>query len=185
MRLAKEPMHRKHLLESLATYRVSPLITEEELEDYEKLIEFINTNPECFERENAGHITGSVWLVNDEMTHVLLTHHKKLGMWIQLGGHADGDPDIQSVAMKEAQEESGITGLTFAHEGIFDIDIHPIPNKCLFHYDVRYLIQAPPGATYTVSHESHDLAWVSLVKLSEYTKAPSVTRMAQKMVRLH
>ncbi len=175
-------MQRNHLLESLELFKNSPFFTDEERDDYETLIEFITTNPGCFERENAGHITGSVWLINHEGTHALLTHHKKLGKWLQLGGHADGDPHIPRVAMKEAVEESGIEGLTFVMEGIFDIDIHPIPNQCLVHYDVRYLIKAGPNANYTVSHESHDLAWVPLEKLSYYTTAQSVLRMAQKMV---
>ncbi len=177
-------MHRNHLLESLEFFEQSPFYTAEEHENYDTLIEFITANPGCFERDNPGHITGSVWIINEAGTHALLTHHKKLGMWLQLGGHADGEPHIPTVAMKEAREESGIEDLEFVIAGIFDIDIHPIPNKCLAHYDIRYLLKAGPHATYTVSPESHDLAWVPIEKLSEYTTAPSVERMARKMTLL-
>ena len=177
-------MQRNHLLESLELFKNSRFFTDEEQEDYDSLIEFITTNQGCFERENPGHITGSVWIINNEETHALLTHHKKLGMWLQLGGHADGDPHIPTVAMKEAVEESGIEDLEFVIEGIYDIDIHPLPSKCLAHYDIRYILKAPPNAIYTVSHESHDLAWVEIAQLSEYTTAPSVERMARKMIVL-
>ncbi len=174
-------MHRKYLLESLSKYKDSTFFTKEEQQHHKDLIEFINANPDCFDRECVGHVTGSVWLINHEETHVLLTHHKKLGIWLQLGGHADGDPHIPQVALKEAYEESGIDELEFVFPEIFDIDIHPIPNKCVAHYDVRYLIKAGPNATYTVSHESHDLAWVSFDRIQEYTTHPSIMRMTEKM----
>ena len=174
-------MHRKHLLESLNTYLTSQFFMEEERHHHAELIKFIHKNPQCFDRENVGHITGSVWLINHEQTHTLLTHHKKLGIWVQLGGHADGDSHIPTVALKEAHEESGIDNLTFITKDIYDIDIHLIPNKCKVHYDVRYLIKAPENAQYIVSEESHDLAWVALDKIENYTTYRSVLRMAEKI----
>jgi 8-oxo-dGTP pyrophosphatase MutT (NUDIX family) len=176
---------RTPLLKSLEGYREGPFFLEEEFGTYRKLIEFISTHPRCFERDNIGHITGSVWLVNHAMNEVLLTHHKKLGIWIQLGGHADGDPDIPSVAMREAYEESGLASLNFVTEGIYDIDIHQIPNSCVAHYDIRYIIQAPANAMYTVSHESHALAWIPYHALTDYTDSRSVLRMAEKMARVN
>lgn len=173
-------MNRQPLLASLKTYQQSPFFMDEEQSHYDQLLTFINDNPRCFERDNHGHVTGSVWLINHDHTHVLLTHHKKLDRWLQLGGHADGDHLIHSVAMKEAQEESGIEGLSLVTEEIFDIDIHAIPNKCAYHYDIRYVIKAPQGAQYNVSEESHDLAWVALDKLTDYTTSRSVLRMAEK-----
>lgn len=101
-------------------------------------------------------------------------------MWCQLGGHNDGDHDCQRVALKEAHEESGIAGLSLMHPDIFDIDIHPIPGSCAFHYDIRYLVQTPADARYTVSPESHDLAWISFETIAHYTKEVSVLRMNEK-----
>ncbi len=174
-------MHRKQLLKSLKDYLSGRFFMEEEQQHHGELIQFIHDNAHCFARENIGHVTGSAWLINHEHTHVLLTHHKKLGIWLQLGGHADGEHHIPTVALKEAHEESGIESLTFVTEEIYDIDIHAIPNKCTFHYDVRYLIKAPQGAQYIVSEESHDLAWVPLDKIEEYTTSRSVLRMAEKI----
>jgi len=177
-------MQRKQLLNSLKEYKESRFFSPGEEAQYTQLITFINANPGCFSRENPGHITGSVWLVNYDLTQVLLTHHKKLGQWFQLGGHADDDPHISSVAMKEAQEESGIESLRFLDEGIYDIDIHAIPNKCIAHYDIRYLIQAPKNAQFTVSDESHTLAWVSFENIPRYNGDLSIMRMVKKMLRL-
>src|SRR5688500_2929764 len=74
-----------------------------------------------FARERlAGHFTGAAWLVSADGRRVLLTHHRMLDRWLQLGGHADGDADLQRVALKEAEEESGLTGLS-ADAEIFDL----------------------------------------------------------------
>ena len=153
---------------------------EEEKPYIERFKDFIEAHPNCFERTCKGHITGSVWLVDHSMKMALLTHHKKLNLWIQLGGHADGDPDIKNVAFKEAQEESGIADLLWLLPEIFDIDIHAIPGPCAYHYDIRYLLQAPIDAELIISDESYDLAWIDLEKVHTYAKERSVLRMAEK-----
>ncbi len=175
------PMQRKNIIALLDEYEKNPFFTSEEKPFLERFRNFIEHNPRCFERSNRGHITGSAWILNHEGTKALLTHHKKLNSWFQLGGHADGDSDIKRVALKEAQEESGIEHLQFLMPGILDIDIHPIPGPCEFHYDVRFLLQAPANKTFTVSDESHDLAWVDLDKISEYSSERSVLRLAEKV----
>lgn len=173
-------MHRNHLILQLEEYASSPTITAEERLVLERFLAFVRSNEGCFERSTKGHVTGSAWIVNHASSHALLTHHKKLNIWIQLGGHADGDSDIKRVALKEAQEESGIEQFTFLQPGIFDIDIHPIPNACEFHYDVRYLLQAPKDAQFLVSEESHSLAWADIARITEYSDKQSVLRMAKK-----
>lgn len=176
-------MHRQQLLHDLETYFASSLITPEELPFYDRFITFIRTHPDCFERTSVGHITSSAWIVNDEGL-ALLTHHKKLNIWVQLGGHNDGDPDCQAVALKEAQEESGMEDFSFLSLDIFDIDIHAIPGKCAYHYDIRYLLRAPLDEECTISDESHALAWVAHEKLSEYSNERSVLRLSEKFKKL-
>lgn len=138
-----------------------------------------------FHRERlAGHFTASVWLVSADGGRVLLTHHRKLGMWLQLGGHADGERDLQVAALKEAEEESGLTGLRI-EPGIFDLDRHRIPeHKGVpehWHYDVRYVVRAEASEAYAVSDESHDLAWRDIADLAGCTNADaSLRRMAGK-----
>lgn len=150
--------------------------------------QFIRSTPDCFERgHSAGHITGSAWLVNPRGDKVLLTLHHKLGRWLQPGGHADGDTDILRVAMREAEEESGICGISALSPEIFDIDIHLIPARpaaggpAHYHYDIRYLLKAP-HENYAISPESDELAWWCKHDFEERQNEldESVLRMAKR-----
>lgn len=111
----------------------------------------------------AGHFTGSAWLVSADGERVLLTHHRKLGRWLQLGGHADGERDLAQVALKEAEEESGLTALVLENGELFDLDKHWIPARPdvpgHWHYDARYVVRALGSETFAVSEESLALAW--------------------------
>ena len=114
--------------------------------------------------------------------HVLLTHHAKLGRWLQPGGHSDGDPDTLAVALREAREESGLD-VGALDDAIFDLDVHRIPalgrEPAHLHFDVRFLVQAAHDR-FRVSDESHALAWVPAVGLGALTDEESVLRMARK-----
>jgi hypothetical protein len=150
----------------------------------ERMLEFVSREQGCFERRTReGHLTGSAWIVHPSQDLVLLTHHAKLNKWLQLGGHADGNIDLLDVAMSEAREESGITEISVLSSEIFDIDIHLIPARGPdpehFHYDVRFLLRAHSDM-YHVSHESHDLAWLSPLSISALTNELSMLRMAYK-----
>lgn len=132
----------------------------------------------------GGHFTASCWLVDRSGARVLLTHHRKLGLWLQLGGHADGQRELHLAALREAEEESGLPDLTVVNE-IFDLDRHWIPeHKGVpphWHYDVRYVVTAGGDEAYTVSEESLDLAWRDIAELAQDNAADaSVRRMAQK-----
>jgi hypothetical protein len=167
------------LLFELMKYAKSSHISPEEnrlLDNFYQLLK----QPNPFERTSPSHIVSSSWIVDKSHTHYLLSHHRKLNLWIQLGGHNDGNTCCKEVALKEAEEESGINGYTFLTQDIFDIDIHHVSGNCHYHYDIRYLLQAPEGQSPKVSEESYDLAWVSGPNLSHYTSQDSVLRMHKK-----
>jgi len=138
-----------------------------------------------FRRERlAGHFTASAWVVAADGARTLLTHHRKLGLWLQPGGHADGDTELPRAALKEAEEETGLHGLGI-EEGIFDLDRHWIPEHkgvpAHWHYDVRYIVRAGEDEDFVVSEESHALAWRDIAELAEEEAADaSVRRMARK-----
>lgn len=110
---------------------------------------------------SAGHVTASALVIDPSHGRVLLTLHRKLRLWLQMGGHCEpGDPTLAAAALREAREESGIDGLTIGPDPI-GLDVHPV--TCRFgpsaHYDVRYAVLAPPGAEPVCSSESKDVAW--------------------------
>ena len=132
----------------------------------------------------AGHFTASAWLVDRTGTRVLLTHHRKLDRWLQLGGHADGVRDFARVALTEAEEESGLADLRVEPD-IFDLDAHDIPEHkgvpAHVHYDVRFVVRATGSEDFVVSDESHALAWREIASLVDDEDAdPSLRRMASK-----
>jgi 8-oxo-dGTP pyrophosphatase MutT (NUDIX family) len=177
-------MSRQNLIADLEMYGRTH---ESEEETVERFLSFIRQNENCCERSLAiGHVTGSAWVVNKAESHVLLTHHKKLNRWLQLGGHSDGDSNILRVALREVEEESGLSDLVVVGEGIFDIDIHCIPERKSeaghFHYDMRFAMKVCGSEGYVVSDESHDLKWVEIGKIQDYTKEQSMIRMASKWV---
>lgn len=154
-----------------------------------RFIEFLSANPDCFERSlQRGHVTGSAWLVDASGSHVLLTHHKKLGMWIQLGGHADGDSDILRVALREAREESGLSSIEQISPKIFDIDVHQIPGRPdepeHLHWDIRYALRATGDEECVPTDETHELRWVEIANLNRLTQEESMLRMAVKWMTL-
>lgn len=109
---------------------------------------------------HAGHVTASALVIDPERGRVLLTLHRKLRMWLQMGGHCEpGDATVAAAALREATEESGMAGLTLLPGGPVRLDRHPIPSPCHWHYDVQYAALAPSGAVAAISDESLDLRW--------------------------
>jgi len=175
-------VHRTPLLSALDAYaRRHP----EEAATTERFRAFVAAHDNCFSRQlEIGHVTGSAWVVDGDGVNALLTHHRKLDIWVQLGGHADDDPDTLAVALREAEEESGLDALIPAVPEIFDIDIHTIPARGSEpeheHFDVRYALCATGSTAFRVSAESKALAWVPVTQLDALTREPSMLRMQRK-----
>ena len=139
-----------------------------------------------------GHLTGSAWIVSSDHKRCLLTHHRKLNKWLQLGGHADGQTEPSLVALREAREESGMRAFEWVTiQGKLvplDIDVHVIPARgaepAHEHHDLRYLLIAPSDEPVLISDESHDLRWFTPDELGLATREESVWRMEHKARRL-
>jgi 8-oxo-dGTP pyrophosphatase MutT (NUDIX family) len=112
-----------------------------------------------------GHITASALVVDLDARRMLLTLHPKVGRWLQLGGHCeDGDIGLRAAALREATEESGVSGLVLSEQPA-RLDRHRVPcrpDRVLDHLDVQYLAFAPAGSRARRSDESLDLRWFPL-----------------------
>ena len=159
-----------------------------ECADLKKTIAFVQEHGnQCFDRNYLpGHLTGSAWIENATGDKFLLTLHKKLGFWLQVGGHADGNTDILNVAFREAYEESGLDDLNCIQDGIFDIGVHYFSIKSQpdhWHYDIRFLLKtSQPDDAITLSDESLDLKWFSSLPPNPL---PERIRMFHKWKRFH
>ncbi len=131
------------------------------------MLAFLDEHPDALVRSClTGHLTGSALVVDDDTGKVLLLHHAKLQRWLQPGGHADGEGDLGAVALREASEETGLTGLVLVRPAI-DLDMHAIPARGAepehVHLDVRYLILATSASGVVINDESTASRWVDPV----------------------
>lgn len=152
-----------------------------------RTLELLRTGPEVMWRDHlAWHLTASAIIVHDDREQVLLCLHGRFNMWCQVGGHCEPqDATLADAALREASEESGITGLLVDPLPI-GIDIHKVncsagPTR---HFDVQFAVLAPPGAVEAVSPESHAVGWFRPEKLptpmangTEGLIAPSLQRL--------
>jgi len=174
---------KKQLINALRTYQA---FDTEENAMVEKTIKYLEGTDDYLGKVNPdGHITGSAWIVNKSKDKTLLTHHLKLNIWVQLGGHTELDESVFDSAYREGIEESGLEELNKIDVSIFDVDVHKIPErkgvKAHYHYDIRYIFEADDEIPLIISDESHDLAWVPFNEIKKYTTERSVIRMVEKM----
>jgi 8-oxo-dGTP pyrophosphatase MutT (NUDIX family) len=153
-----------------------------------RMLELADT-PRPFDRSSfePGHFTASAFIISPERDALLLVHHKKLGLWLQPGGHIDpSDASALEAARREVMEEVGVRELRLAsHDrALFDIDIHPIPahgrEPAHEHFDLRFLFVAEHRG-FSASEEVAAARWVPLGELDAITQDASVRRATGKI----
>ncbi len=144
----------------------------------------------------AGHLTASAWVLDRTRKHAAMIHHRKLGRWLQPGGHIeDDDASWRAAAQREVTEEIGLRAFIAVPdaEQLFDVDVHPIPARsdvpAHFHYDLRFLFVADVDAALDNrlklnTDEAHDCRWFRLTDLAnDPALEPSLRRMVELSIR--
>lgn len=178
-------MHRRHVLKLLADHAAR---RPDQAATAARIRALVEAHEDCLLRTCVpGHVTASAWVVTPDGRRALLTHHKKLERWLQLGGHADGEARVEQAALREAQEESGLPPESLAllapdgEPRVLDVDVHVIPARGAEpeheHHDVRFLIVADRERAPVVSAESHDVRWFDVQELRTVTDEDSVLRL--------
>ena len=153
---------------------------EQEAADRRIILEYIARYPDTvLTRENEyAHLTSSGFVVNADGTKVLMAHHNIYKVWAWTGGHADGEGDLLSVALREAREETGVTHIRPLSRDIASLDILPVwghvkrgkyvPSH--MHLNVSYLLLADEADGLTVREgENTGVAWLQADRLTEIT----------------
>ncbi|WP_455218059.1 NUDIX hydrolase [Kaarinaea lacus] len=176
-------MHRNDLLNLLRNYRTRYM---DEVSYVRRAINYIELNEDVFERAAPVHVTGSAWVVSPNREKILLMHHRKYGHWFQPGGHADGDPDVINVALKECAEETGIDPeqIKLIDSSIFDVDLHDVPRigqvQAHGHIDIRFVVEIDDSIDIPGNNESHEVKWFSLYEVMQMNRFRSTYRMLEK-----
>jgi 8-oxo-dGTP pyrophosphatase MutT (NUDIX family) len=143
----------------------------QEERDIAEILRRLEQGEELHTRDNAAaHLTVSVWVVSPDRTQVLMAYHNLYDSWAWLGGHADGEQDLLAVALREAQEESGIFA-TPVSEDIFSVEILPVSGHekkgeylpSHLHLNITFLLEADPSAPIRPKEDENSrVGWFSV-----------------------
>lgn len=161
-----------------------------DLNNKQSFVGFLESGVNLYSRLNEwGHLTGSAWIVNQDMTQVLLIMHGKYKIWVAPGGHVDHDEIPLEAAIRETEEEVGVMGrLTLAT--IFDVDVHKIPYSEKknepehWHADVRFLMHGDNNIITDLNlEECDDVQWFDIDSLAINSESNNLKRMAIKTIK--
>ena len=183
-------MTRQELCQQIAAY--TPF-NEQEAQDKALILQWIRQNENAFSRENTvAHMTASAWVVNRERTKVLMVYHNIYHSWSWLGGHADGETDLLAVALREVQEEAGITRVRPVSQEIFSlesltVDGHVKKGKYVsshLHLNITYLLEADEAETvHSKADENSGVAWFTPAEALQRSTEPwFVERIYKKLI---
>jgi 8-oxo-dGTP pyrophosphatase MutT (NUDIX family) len=176
------------MLEQLKTYK--PFNEQEEV-DKKLIVDFIDRNPDAYDRHNlVGHLTSSAIVVNERLDKVLFIHHNIYNAWGWVGGHNDGDRDFLRVALKEAQEETGVQSIEPYDQEILGLDVIYVENHIKngvyvpdhVHLNVTYLLVADETDELVVNDdENSDVRWFNIDTVLDVVDEPRMIPVYTKL----
>lgn len=178
-------MNLKQQIESYKPYN------EQEENDKQLMLKYIDTFEDVLTRENKMcHFTASNWIVNKEKTKVLMIYHNIYKSWAWTGGHADGDSNLLNVALKEAQEETGLKNLKLLSNGIYGLQILTVDSHIKrgefvpshLHLDCCFLLEANQNEPLKIKEdENSGVKWIGINQAIEITKEEKMKPIYKKL----
>ena len=164
---------------------------EQEREDRRMMLEYMDTFPNVLTRENeVCHFTGSSWIVNPARTKALLLYHNIYNSWAWSGGHADGEADMLAVALREAQEETGVGRIQPVTRELYSLEILPVNAHFKrgryvvphLHLNLTYLLEADDAqAVHEKPDENSAVRWFPIADAPEASSEPDMRIIYRKL----
>ena len=164
---------------------------EQEASDKELMLEYIDKFEDVLTRKNKMcHFTASNWIVNKDRTKVLMIYHNIYKSWAWTGGHADGDSDLLHVAIKEAEEETGLNNLKLLSDGIYGLQILTVDSHIKrgkfvsshLHLDCCFLLEANEEEKLRIKEdENSGVKWVEIDKVTKLTNEEKMKPIYAKL----
>ena len=174
--------------EQIETYKP---FNEQEESDKKLMLDYINKFDDVLTRENRMcHFTASNWIVNQDRTKVLMIYHNIYKSWAWTGGHADGDSDLLHVALKEAEEETGIKNLKLLSDGIFGLQILTVDSHIKrgkyvsshLHLDCCFLFEANEEDELRIKEdENSGVKWIDIDEATKVTNEEKMKPIYEKL----
>ncbi len=163
----------------------------QEEKDKKQMLEYIENFEDVLTRENTKcHFTASNWIVNKEKTKVIMVYHNIYKSWAWTGGHADGDSNLLHVALKEAEEETGLKNLKVLSDDFFGIEILPVGSHIKrgkfvekhLHLDCCFLLEADENDVLKIKEdENSGVKWIDIDKVLETTTEEEMKPIYKKL----
>ena len=165
---------------------------EQEERDKEQMLEFIKCFDDVLTRKNLfGHFSSSAFVVNKDRSKMVVVYHNIYDAWIYPGGHADGEEDLLSVAVREVEEETGLK-VKVLDNNIFAIQSLPVKGHVKrgkyvsshTHYDVVYILEADDSIPLVYREdESQGVKWIPLEEADNNTMCDFIRPIHNKLVK--
>ncbi len=164
---------------------------EQEENDRRVMLEYMDSHRDILTRSNEiAHFTASAWVTNPGLDRLLMAYHNIYKSWAWTGGHADGEENLLSVAIREVQEETGITKVVPVKESIFSLEIitvdgHVKKGKYVsshLHLNVTFLLEAQEQEKTVIKpDENSGVKWMGIEEAVAASSEPWMRGIYRKL----